>query len=299
MQPFSYDQIPALLSRDESAALCTVLETHGSAPRHAGSKMLVFEDGSFSGTVGGGMLESRVLTAAREVIESGGTRLLAYSLTDLARGDPGVCGGQVLVFVEALQPPPTLVVIGAGHVGKAVAHLAKWLGFRVAVSDDRVEFCTPQVIPAGQEFYPAPMAQLPAQLKITRHTWLVLTTRGSPVDVAGLPALLETSAAYIGVIGSRRRWAETVKGLKAAGVSEKQIARIHSPLGIDIHAETPEEIAVSILAEIISLRGGEIPAPEKAAPPAESAPLRPAAPEEDAPPPTASRKKPQKPLPGS
>lgn len=266
MQPFSYDQISILLSQGKSAALCTVLETHGSVPRHAGSKMLVLEDGSFSGTVGGGMLESRVLAAAREVILSGKAQLLSYSLVDLARGDPGVCGGQVQVFVEPLWPAPTLVVIGGGHVGKALASLAKWLGFRVAVSDDRPEFCNPQAIPDGQEFYPLAMAELPKQLRINQHTWLVLTTRGSQVDVAGLPALLKTPAAYIGVIGSRRRWAETVKGLQAAGVSPQELARIHSPVGLPIQAETPEEIALSIMAQIIALRGGETPAPEKAKP---------------------------------
>ena len=247
-------QITELLARGESAALCTVIESHGSGPRHAGSKMLVFEDGTFSGTIGGGELESRVLKEAGRVLSEGKPRKLAYSLTDPACGDPGVCGGRVEVFVEPVFPPEKIVVIGGGHVGKAVAHLAKWLGFRVAVSDDRAEFCSPAANPDADEFYPMPMAELPAALKINRQTYLVVTSRGSVVDVPGLPPLLDSPAAYIGVIGSKRRWAATVRGMQANGVSAEKITRAHSPLGLEIHAETPEEIAVSILAEIIARR---------------------------------------------
>jgi xanthine dehydrogenase accessory factor len=149
-----------------------------------------------------------------------------------------------------------VVVIGGGHVGKAVAHLAKWLGFRVAISDDRVEFCSPEVNPDGDEYYACPMAELPLQLSITPHTYLVLTTRGNNVDIAGLPALLETPADYIGVIGSKRRWSETVKSLNEVGITDDQLKRVHSPIGLGIGAETPEEIAVSIMAEILMLKGG-------------------------------------------
>lgn len=256
MENSLFSQLAELLARGESAALCTVVESHGSVPRHAGSKMLVLEDGSFSGSVGGGELESRVLKAAREALTEAQPRLLAYSLNDPARGDPGICGGQVQVFVEPLFPPAKIVVIGGGHVGQAVTQMAKWLGFRVAVSDDRPEFCSPSANPQADEFYPVPMAELPTVLKITRQTYLVVTSRGSAVDVAGLPPLLESPAAYIGVIGSQRRWAATVRGLQANGVSAEKIARAHSPLGLKIHAETPQEIAVSILAEIIARRNG-------------------------------------------
>jgi xanthine dehydrogenase accessory factor len=160
----------------------------------------------------------------------------------------------VEVFVEPILPKPVLVVIGAGHVGKAVAHLAHWLGFRVAVNDDRAKFCTPEAVPEADEYYPSAMADLPKHLAITSWTYLVLTTRGVDVDVPGLPALLESPAAYLGVIGSRRRWAETRKQLLKAGMAEEKLARVHTPIGLDIRAETPEEIAVSILGQIIALR---------------------------------------------
>jgi len=175
-------------------------------------------------------------------------------MADPSRGDPGVCGGQVEVFVEPILPAPTLVVIGAGHVGKAVVHLAKWLGFRVVVSDDRVEFCNPDVTPGADGYYPIEMGKLAEQLKITKRTFLVVTSRGPSVDALGLPSLLESEAAYIGVIGSKRRWATTVKALKEKGVSEDLISKVHSPMGLELQAETPEEIAVSIMAEVLLIR---------------------------------------------
>ena len=250
-----YQALSELESTHRSAAFCIVVRSSGSTPRHATSKMLVYPDGHILGTVGGGELENRVIKEALASLKDGKSRLLEYSLSDPSRGDAGICGGQVEVFVEPILPAPTLVVIGGGHVGKAVAHLGKWLGFHVAVSDDRSEFCTPEANPDADEFFPCTMAELPLHLNITSQTFLVLTTRGSNVDIPGLPALLESQAGYIGVIGSRRRWSETVKGLNEAGIFDEKLKCIHSPIGLGIGAETPEEIAVSIMAEVLMIRG--------------------------------------------
>ena len=249
-----YRLMADLEERGENFALCTITETNGSTPRHVGSKMVVLDNGKFIGSVGGGELEHRILDEAWIALGDGKPRKLNYSMTDPGRGDPGVCGGQVEVFVDPVLPAPRIIVIGGGHVGKAVSHLAKWLGFRVAVSDDRIEFCTPEMHPDADEFFPVAMSELSGQTRINRQTYLILTTRGVAVDVPGLPALLDTNAAYIGVIGSRRRWATTVKELKENGLSDEAIARIHAPIGLELQAETPEEIAVSILAEIIMVR---------------------------------------------
>jgi xanthine dehydrogenase accessory factor len=237
-------------------ALCIIVKTSGSTPRHSTSKMLVFQDGRILGTVGGGELENRVVKEALASLVDGRPRNLAYSMTDPERGDPGICGGQVEIFVEPILPSPMLVVVGGGHVGKSVAHVAKWLGFRVALSDDRAEFCTPEANPDVDEFYPVNLSDLPHHLTITPQTAIVLTTRGSNVDVAGLPALLDTPAWYIGVIGSRKRWNTTVKELDQQGIGKEKLEHIHSPIGLRIGAETPEEIAVSIMAEILMLRDG-------------------------------------------
>jgi len=249
-----YQALSEIEKNNESAALCTVISSEGSTPRHVGSKMLVYPDNRLIGTVGGGELESRVIKAAIESLKNGNAQMLSYTLADPSRGDPGVCGGTVEVFVEPILPPVMIVVIGGGHVGKAVVHLAKWLGFRVAVSDDRPEFCNPGSVPGADAYYPVEMGKLTEQLKVTTQTYLVITSRGSSVDAQGLPSLLESNAAYIGVIGSKRRWLTTVKALKEKGVSEEKFARVHSPMGLELNAETPEEIAVSIMAEVLMLR---------------------------------------------
>lgn len=251
---FIYQALTELEKNNQSAALCTVTKSEGSTPRHVGSKMLVYSDGKFIGTVGGGELESRVINAAIESIQNETAQTLSYTMADPSRGDPGVCGGQVEVFVEPILPAPTLVVIGAGHVGKAVIHLAKWLGFYVAVCDDRAELCNPESAPGADAYYPVEMGKLTETLKVTNRTYLVVTSRGSGVDVAGLPSLLESEAKYIGVIGSKRRWATTIKALKENGVSEELVNKVHSPMGIELEAETPEEIAVSIMAEVLMIR---------------------------------------------
>lgn len=251
-----YQAAAELETANQTGAVCSIVSSHGSTPRRSGSKMLVYPDGAIIGSVGGGELENRVIQEALKAMGTGRATLLSYSMTDPARGDPGVCGGQVEVYVEPIVPRPILVVIGMGHVGKAVASLAHWLGFYVAVSDDRPEFCSPESVPDADAYYPFPLDELSERLAITPWTYLVLTTRGFNLDVKGLPALLNTNAAYIGVIGSRRRWAEACKQMVESGVSQEKLAAVHSPIGLELNAETPEEIAVSILAEIIMLRNG-------------------------------------------
>ena len=250
-----YQALVDLEKSNGAGALCTIVRSHGSTPRHTTSKMLVYPDGHILGTVGGGEVENRVINEALQAIGDKKPRLLEYNMSDPERGDPGVCGGQLEIYVEPIIPKPTLVVVGVGHVGKAVAHLAKWLGFIVAVCDDRPEFCNPTAVPDADQFYPITMDQLSKNLQITPWTYIVLTTRGMDVDVQGLPSLLDTDAGYIGVIGSKRRWATTTKKLLSAGVSKKKLDQVHSPIGLEINAETPEEIAVSIMAEVIKLHG--------------------------------------------
>lgn len=251
-----FQALANLEAEDGSGALCTIIRSRGSTPRHIGSKMLVYEDGSFTGTVGGGEVEARVIREAVDALRDGKPRLLSYDMIDPQQGDPGVCGGQLEVFVEPILARPVLLIIGGGHVGKAVAHLARWIGFRVIVSDDRPEFCTSEANPDADQLLPVKMGELTSRMKITSQTYIVLTTRGVNVDIEGLPALLDSKAAYIGVIGSRRRWALTRKTLIEAGVSEDRLNEVHSPIGLELNAETPEEIAVSILAEVLMVRGG-------------------------------------------
>lgn len=251
-----YSRLAELQANGQTVALCTVTKTSGSVPRRAGTKMLVFPDGRIEGTIGGGEMEARIVAEALAALKDGQPRTLEYSLTDPKRGDPGICGGTVEVFVEPVQPQPTLLIIGAGHVGRALAQLADFLGYRVLLSDDRPEMCTPDAVPHAQAFYPVPMSELPDNLDIDSQTYIALTTRNAEIDIKGLPALLGSPAAYIGVIGSRRRWAEARKKMEAAGVAASKLDRVSSPMGLELNAETPEEIALSIMAEIIMLRRG-------------------------------------------
>ncbi len=248
----------AAQSEGRPAALATVIRSQGSVPRQAGSKMLVWPDGNIVGTVGGGEMEARVIQAAQEALRDGQTRLLRYDLADLPSGDAGICGGTVEVFVEPLLPVPTVLVIGCGHVGRAVAELAKWMGFRVIVSDDRPGYATPEQVPGMDGYVEAPPAEIVGQVPITAMTCIAAVTRGLVIDKALIPALLATEAPYIGLIGSRRRWALTAQALAdEQGISPADLARVRAPVGLEIGAETPREIALSILAEIVMvLRGG-------------------------------------------
>jgi xanthine dehydrogenase accessory factor len=249
-----FHRLAELERESRAAVLATIVRDRGSVPRRSGTRMIIFPDGQTEGTIGGGEMEARVVQEALQALQEHRPRLLQYTLSDPAGGDPGVCGGEIEVFVEPLAMRPTLVVVGGGHVGKAVAHLGRWLGFRLVVSDDRPEFCTPDAVPDADQYIQCELSDLPSRLPVNENTYLVLATRGVPVDVEGLPSLLSHAAAYIGIIGSRKRWETTRQELLARGVPEADLRRVTSPMGLELNAETPEEIAVSILAQIIQQR---------------------------------------------
>jgi xanthine dehydrogenase accessory factor len=240
----------------EPVVMATIIRTRGSVPRQSGAKMLIYGDGRISGTIGGGEMESRVIQEAQASLNDGHTRIVPYSLVDPQRGDPGVCGGEVEVYLEPYAPVATVLVIGCGHVGKAVASLAHSLGYRVLVNDDRAELASPENIPEADVFLPGDIEDVLAQANIHSNTFITVLTRNVLLDRQILPQLAKSDAPYIGVIGSRRRWQETKRLLSEDGLSEKEIQRYHSPIGLELNAETPEEIAVSIMAEIILVRRG-------------------------------------------
>ena len=252
-----YEALIAAQAAGEAAALATVVSVQGSVPRQAGSKMLVRADGSIVGTVGGGMMESRVIKEGLDALRDGQTRMPSYSLNDIAAGDAGICGGTVQVFIEPVGAAATLLVIGIGHVGKALAELGKWAGYRVVISDDREAFCNPTYLPNMDGYVVCKPGQITEHTTVNVRTYVAAVTRGLPVDIDLIPALLATDAAYIGLIGSRRRWAITAKQLQEErGLTDEQIGRVYAPIGLELNAETPQEIAVSILAQIIMVRRG-------------------------------------------
>ena len=218
--------------------------------------MLVFPDGKIYGSIGGGEIEVRVIDEAKNALLNGNSKMIKYSFIDPQKGDVGVCGGEAEVFIDPILPKSSLLIIGCGHVGKAVAHLASWLNFIVTVSDDRVELCNSANIPDADAYLPCPMNQIQDKYSFTKSTYVILTTRGSDTDIEGLPSILKLDYAYLGIIGSQRRWLTTKKALLQKKIVETKINEIHSPIGLELNAETPEEIAISIMAEIISMRNG-------------------------------------------
>ncbi|PID85438.1 MAG: hypothetical protein CSB13_08090 [Chloroflexi bacterium] len=257
----SNDQNPQILQAllaaqqaGEAVVLATIIKTSGSTPRHAGAKMIIYENGRSLGTVGGGELEERVRHLAQDVMQDGQARTIAYSLVDANRGDPGVCGGELEVYCERYLSPATILVMGCGHVGQAVASLAKWMGYRVVVCDDRPEMANSETIPEADLHIAGTIEDVQKNAPITRSTFVVAVTRNVLVDRQILPALAHSPAPYIGVMGSKRRWLETKRLLQEDGLTETDLARFHSPIGLELNAEDPNEIAISIMAEIIMLR---------------------------------------------
>lgn len=251
--------IAELLQAQEAGnpvVLATVVRARGSVPRQSGTKMLIYADGRISGTIGGGEMEARIIREALECLREGETRVVPYSLVDPQRGDPGVCGGEVEVYLEPYGPSPTLLVIGCGHVGRAVAELGHWLGYRVVVNDDRADLASPEHIRDADLYLPGSIDEALSQFHVHSNTYITVLTRNVLLDRDILPVLAQTEAPYIGVIGSRRRWQETKRLLLTDGLSAEALERFHSPIGLELSAETPEEIAVSILSEIMMLRRG-------------------------------------------
>ena len=217
--------------------------------------MLVFDDGTTSGTIGGGAVEALVVSNALEAIAAGRTRLATYTLQEPSRGDPGVCGGTMTIALEPYMPPPSVYVIGAGHVGRAVIDLAHWLGYRAVAIDDREELVTAEALPNADVLFAGDVAAAIDMHPITLDTSVIVVTRSFEMDAQIVPLLLGTPARYIGVMGSKRRWSSTREALAGVDLSDDDLARIHAPIGIEIGAESVEEIAVSIMSEVIASSG--------------------------------------------
>lgn len=259
-----YQAIVAAQQAGRPCALATVTETQGSMPRHAGSKMLVYGNGTIVGTIGGGAMEAQVIKRAQDIIRSGDATTETYRLNNLADGDPGICGGTARIFIEPVAIAPSLIVIGGGHVGQAVAELGKWMGMRVILSDDRAEYANEDVVRGLDGYVVCAPSDIVDHVAINHMTYVAAVTRGLPVDLKLIPALLKTDAAYIGLIGSRRRWEITARELmKSGAVQANELARVHAPIGLELEAETPKEIALSILAEIVMVRRGGTGQPMK------------------------------------
>jgi xanthine dehydrogenase accessory factor len=249
------------VSSGEPAALVTVVATEGSTPQKAGAKMVVLPDGTLIGTIGGGCVEAEMARRARTVIQNERPQMATYDLTPEQAGEDGlVCGGRMDVFIEPLISTPTLVLFGAGHVAQPLARMAKTAGFRVEVTDDRVKFANRDRFPDADLVIVDEIAAAARQMTLGRNTYAVVVTRGHKGDADALEAVLGRGARFVGLLASRPKMVHVAAELQRRGVPLEEIGRVHAPLGLGIGAVSPEEIAVSILAEMIAVRRGIDPA---------------------------------------
>ncbi len=247
------------LSRGEEAALVTIVSSNGSTPQRVGAKMLVFGDGRIVGTVGGGCYEHDAIGKARQVLETRKPTTVRYDLNDDFAEETGlVCGGQMEVFIEPIEAAPAVYIFGAGHVGYYLARMAHEAGFGVHVIDDRAAFANPERFPFAASVVVDDIPEWLARTTLPATAYAVVVTRGHRNDLDALRALAPRELRYMGLIGSRAKVARLYEQLMTeGGVDPDRLARIHAPIGLDLGAVTPQEIAVSITAELIAVRRGK------------------------------------------
>ncbi len=252
-----YEEILQLKKEGRSSAVATIVQCLGSSPQKEGAKMLVRDDGSVMGTLGGGCVEAAVIQTSLMAIRDGKARTVPFELTERHGGL--VCGGKILVYVEPQCPEPHLVILGAGHVGKTLSKVARFSGFRVTVVDDRPEYANRDYIPEAHEIIVNDFETVFLRVGVDAKGYIVVATRGHNHDLAALKAALRTKAQYIGLLGSKRKKAVLFRSLEDAGFSQNDIRRVIVPVGLPIGSVTPEEIAISIMAQIIQHRRENVP----------------------------------------
>jgi xanthine dehydrogenase accessory factor len=250
-----YEEIVRLRKDGRRGAVATIVNVRGSIPSFKTAKMLVRDDGSIIGTIGGGCVEAEVWQAAREVMESEKPRTLTFDLNQDPKYDTGlVCGGTLEIFVEPILPPADLYIFGAGHVAASLYKVARIAGFDVTIIDDREAYANRERFPEAQEVIAEDFDKAAARLVPGESSYIVIVTRGHRDDMRMLRWAVQTPARYIGMIGSKRKTITIFKELQNEGLAAHLFDRVHAPVGLDIGAITPEEIAVSITAELIAAR---------------------------------------------
>lgn len=250
-----YAEIVRLRQEGRRAALATIVNVRGSIPAFETAKMLVRDDGSIVGTIGGGCVEAEVWQAAKEVMQSEVPRILTFNLNQNPRYDTGlVCGGTLEIFVEAITPTPQLYLFGAGHVAASLYKAARLAGFDVTVVDDRESYANRERFPDARDIFADDYDRVLSQLAPSDSSFMVIVTRGHRDDMRILRWAVETPCRYIGMIGSERKFITVARELEKEGVSRERLERVYSPVGLDIGALTPEEIAISVVAEMIAIR---------------------------------------------
>jgi xanthine dehydrogenase accessory factor len=249
-----FEEIVRIRKAGMRGALATIVYTNGSIPSYESSRMLVREDGSIVGTIGGGCVEADVWAAAKEVMEKESPRKMTFQLNNEASYDNGlICGGTLEVFVEPILPQPVAYIFGGGHISMALAKSASEAGFGIVVIDDREQFANKERFPMAQELYTSYEDSF-ARLTPNAASYLVIVTRGHRDDMRVLAWAVRTQARYVGMIGSKRKVISVYQALEKEGYAPEEFSRVYAPMGLEIGALSPEEIAISITAELVAVR---------------------------------------------
>jgi len=249
-----FEEVVKMRRAGQRGALATIVHTNGSIPSYESSRMLVREDGSTEGTIGGGCVEADVWAAAKEVMSKEAPRKIVFNLNHEASYDNGlICGGTVEVFVEPILPQPVIYIWGGGHVSLAISKAASAVGFGITVVDDREAFANAERFPMAQEIFTT-FEEAFQKIKPNMSSYLVIVTRGHKEDMRVLAWAVRTGARYVGMIGSKRKVVAVYEALESEGYRAEEFQHVHAPIGLNIGALAPEEIAVSIVAELIAVR---------------------------------------------
>jgi xanthine dehydrogenase accessory factor len=250
-----YEEIVRLRTQGMRAGLATIIARKGATPRKDSAKMLVYADGGQLGTIGGGSAEAEVRNEALAIMETGNAKILSFDLQNVDPEESAlVCGGFMEVYVEPVLPDPTLFIFGAGHVSKALAEAVKPVGFKVVIIDDRIKYANAERFPGADAFYVDGWEEAWKRLPVNETSYLFLATRGHQFDLICLRLALQSQAKYIGMLGSLKKARMLFELLEKEGIDASSFKRVSVPTGLDIGSETPEEIAVSIVAELIAVR---------------------------------------------
>jgi xanthine dehydrogenase accessory factor len=250
-----YEELLRLRNLGQKCALATIVDVRGSIPSYESAKLLVREDGSMTGTIGGGCVEAEVWNAAREVIQTERPKHLTFNLGQDAAYDNGlICGGQLDVFVEPVLPIPRAFIFGAGHISKSLSEVATLAGFATVVIDNRESFANRERFPEAEQVHAEEYEEVFPKLNINENSYVIVVTRGHRDDMRVLKLAIGTSARYISMIGSKRKVINVIRELEREGVPRAAFERIFAPMGLNIGAVSPEEIAIAVAAEMIAVR---------------------------------------------
>ncbi len=247
-----FEKLVQARKENRSFVLATVIDVKGSTPRDIGAKMLIFQDGKTEGTIGGGAIEKKVVDESSVLFSTGKSQVVDYDLDDLNMQ----CGGKMSLFLEPVIANPSLLIFGAGHIGLSLATMADMLNFDVTVIDNRPEFANQERFPTARQILNKDYSQALTELSFDENSYIVIVTYKHLHDQEILEYCINQPFSYLGMIGSKTKVKQSFQKLAERGVSQERINRINSPVGLNINAQTPEEISIAILAEIIGIRNG-------------------------------------------